>query len=284
VWDSLDHVPLSDSYMPVGRASVAWPYDWFHLNSIAIESDGSLLLSARATWTVYDVDAASGRILWRAGGREPTFTMGPGTPTAWQHDARPLGVDSFSVFDNGGPPSSQRHSRGEVVRIDPANHTAGVVATVTIPTPIFAETQGDLQRLPDGSWWIGWGNVNESSQVSAGGTQLYEAHTPAGSQSYRTLRFAWSARPATRPALTLTRAPGAALRAYLSWNGATTVARWRLEAGASPRALRALATVARSGFETLARIPAAAAYVAAQALDAAGRVLASSLTLPAPPG
>ena len=256
----------------------------FHLNSIAPEPDGSLLISSRSTWAVYDIDAATGEIRWQVGGRSPTLALTSGPPLVWQHDAQPLGGDLFSVFDNGGPPSSQRHSRGEVVRIDPANHTAGVIATVTIPTPIFAETQGDLQRLPDGSWWIGWGNVNESSQVSAGGTQLYEAHTPAGSQSYRTLRFAWSARPATRPALTLTRAPGAALRAYLSWNGATTVARWRLEAGASPRALRALATVARSGFETLARIPAAAAYVAAQALDAAGRVLASSLTLPAPPG
>ena len=49
-WDPLEHVALSDSYMPIGGASVAWPYDWFHLNSIALASDGSLLISARATW------------------------------------------------------------------------------------------------------------------------------------------------------------------------------------------------------------------------------------------
>ena len=91
--------------------------------------------------------------------------MGPGTPTAWQHDARPLGADSFSVFDNGGPPSAERHSRGAVVRIDRRTATASLVTTVAIPTPIFAETQGDLQQLPDRNWWIGWGNINESSEV-----------------------------------------------------------------------------------------------------------------------
>jgi FAD/FMN-containing dehydrogenase len=277
-WDSLEHVPLSDSYMPVGGASVAWPYDWFHLNSIALESDGSLLISARSTWTVYDIDAATGQIVWRAGGREPTFTMGPGTPTAWQHDARPLGADSFSVFDNGGPPSAERHSRGAVVRIDRGTATASLVTTVVIPTPIFAETQGDLQQLPDRNWWIGWGNINESSEVAANGRQLFEAHTPAGSETYRSLRFAWSGRPSTAPSIAVRAGPRGALRVYVSWNGATAVARWRLEAGPSPGALRPLRSVARRGFETLLSAPASTGFVAVAALGAGGRVLARSPT------
>ncbi len=281
-WDPLEDVPLSDSYMPVGGASVAWPYDWFHLNSIALEGDGSLLISSRATWAVYDIDSATGQIVWRAGGREPSFTMGPGTLTAWQHDARPLGADVFSVFDNGGPPSAEPHSRGAVIAIDRRSNTAKLVATVSIATPIFAQTQGDLQRLPDGNWWIGWGNINESSEVSASGRQLFEAHTPAGSETYRSLRFSWSGQPSTRPALAVLAGPHATLRVYASWNGATAVARWRLEAGASPRALRPLESVARSGFETLLRAPASAAFVTVTALDAGGRVLASSATLARP--
>ena len=167
--------------------------------------------------------------------------MGPGTRTAWQHDARPLGADSFSVFDNGGPPSAERHSRGAVVRLDRRSATATLVTTVVIPTPIFAETQGDLQRLPDGNWWIGWGNINESSEVAANGRQLFEAHTPAGSESYRSLRFPWSGRPRTRPSLAMRAAPGRRPAVYVSWNGATGVARWRLEAGRSPGTLRAAA-------------------------------------------
>ena len=187
------------------------------------------------------------------------------------------------MFDNGGPPSKQLHSRGEVVRIDPGSGTARVVATVAIPTPIFAQTQGDLERLPDGSWWIGWGNVNESSEVSAAGVQLFEAHTPAGSESYRTLRFPWSARPSTRPALALAAGAGAgSLRAYASWNGATAVAAWRLEEGASASALRPVRTVARNGFETVIEAPATGAYAVVQALDSRGAVLASSAAVRAP--
>ena len=275
-WDSLEHVPLAATYMPASGASTTWPYDWFHLNSIALEGDGSLLISSRSTWAVYDLDASSGQIRWQVGGRNPTYVMASGPMLAWQHDAQPLGPGLFSVFDNGGSPSPLRHSRGAVVRIDSAAATASVVATVTIPTPIYAQTQGDLQRLPDGSWWVGWGNVNESSQVSAAGTQIFEAHTPAGSESYRTLRYPWSAQPATRPALALAAAGGGTLRVYMSWNGATAVARWRVESGPSPLALSPLRTFARDGFETVARVPGAAAYYAVEALDARGRVLATS--------
>jgi Arylsulfotransferase (ASST) len=275
-WDSLDHVPLSASYMPARAASVAWPYDWFHLNSIAIEPNGSLLISSRATWTVYDIDRASGQIVWRVGGRQPSFTMGPGTALAWQHDAQPLGTDIFSVFDNGGPPSAERHSRGAVEAIDPATDTVSLVASVTIPTPIYAQTQGDLQRLANGDWWIGWGNVNETSEVSPDGTQLFEAHTPAGSESYRTLRFPWSGDPPGRPAIALGAGPDRTLRVYASWNGATAVAAWRLQSGPTPQRLRAGRPVAAAGFETVLRAPSTVAYVAVDALDASGRVLARS--------
>ena len=282
-WDSLEHVPLSDSYMPAAAASVASPYDWFHMNSIALEGDGSLLISARSTWTVYDLDSATGTIEWRSGGREPTFTMGPGAATAWQHDAEPLGPDTYSVFDNAGAPTSLRHSRGEVVRIDRQTNTASLLATITIPDwPIYTETQGDLQRLPGGNWWIGWGGVNQSSQLSAGGDLLLEASTPAGSESYRSLRFAWSARPATRPSVALTRGPGGTLRVYVSWNGATAVARWRVQSGTTSRSLAPSGDAASAGFQTVLHAPADARFVAVQALDGAGAVLATSATLAAP--
>jgi hypothetical protein len=282
-WDSLDHVSLTDSYMPASGASAAWPYDWFHLNSIAPAADGSLVISARSTWAVYDLDRATGTVLWQLGGHEPSFTMGPGTLTAWQHDAVPLGGEEVSLFDNGGPPSGLSHSRGLVVAIDPATHKASLVTSVAISTPIFAQTQGDLERLPDGNWWIGWGNVNESSEVSADGRQLFEAHTPAGSESYRTLRFPWSAWPLTRPQVAVRRVDRGTLRVYVSWNGATTVARWRLEAGRSTHTLRPLREATRRGFETAIAAPASARVVRVVALDRRGRVLAASPAVAAPP-
>ena len=64
-WDSLDHVPLSDSHAPpAAKSTTIWPWDWFHaMNSIQLQFDNSLLISSRATWTVYDVNSQTGQIV-----------------------------------------------------------------------------------------------------------------------------------------------------------------------------------------------------------------------------
>jgi Arylsulfotransferase (ASST) len=273
-WDSIEHVPLADSYMPASGAKVTWPYDWFHLNSIALEPDGHILISARATWALYDIDPSTGQVSWELGGRAPSFAMGPGTATAWQHDARILGPDTFSVFDNGGPPSSLDHSHGLVLRLDPTTHAVSLVARIAIPRPIFAQTQGDLQLLPDGNWWLGWGNVNESSEVSPTGKQLFEAHTPAGSESYRSLRFDWSAQPRTRPQTAVLRGS----RLAVSWNGATDVGSWQLDAGPTPATMHPVSTSPRTGFESTLSIPNSAHYVRVVAISTSGKQLAYSKT------
>jgi hypothetical protein len=63
---------------------------------------------------------------------------------------------------------------------------------------------------------------------------------------------------------------------HMSWNGATGIASWRVLAGAKPGALAPRATVASSGFETEAILPAKWAYVAVRPLDAAGHELGAS--------
>jgi len=278
-WDSIDHVALADSYMPVRGASAAWPYDWFHLNSIALAADGAIVISARSTWALYALDPATGEIEWEVGGSHPTFAQGPGTATAWQHDARVLGPDTVTAFDNGGSPSTQRHSRGVVLHVDPATRQVSLLASVVIPTPIFAQTQGDLELLPDGDWWIGWGDVNENSEVTPGGHLLFEAHSPAGSESYRTLRYPWSATAPGSPHIAVARARNGSTSVYASWNGATAVARWRLAVGAAPGEMHPIGSVARSGFQTVLRAPGSAAYVSVTALGAGGRALGSSAAL-----
>jgi hypothetical protein len=65
---------------------------------------------------------------------------------------------------------------------------------------------------------------------------------------------------------------------YASWNGATDVARWRLLGGRTPKSLAPIALAPNEGFETSVPIV-PAAYVAVQALDHSGRVLATSKTV-----
>ncbi len=73
-WDSADHVPYSQSEQPL-PASPSTPWDWFHINAVKLDTDGSLLIDARDTWTTYDVNRFTGNINWQLGGKDSSFTL-----------------------------------------------------------------------------------------------------------------------------------------------------------------------------------------------------------------
>lgn len=86
-WHSLDHVGLDESYSRPSE-DLKRPFDYFHINSIAVDHDDNLLIDAKRTCTVYKVDRKTGEIIWRLGGKKSTFEMGAGTRVVYQHDAR----------------------------------------------------------------------------------------------------------------------------------------------------------------------------------------------------
>ena len=250
-WTSLDHVALANSYSHASGSSTQWPFDFFHLNSINLDSDGTLLISSRNTWAAYDIDPRSGQVLWELGGKRSSFSEGRGASTAYQHDVRPVGADVYSVFDNGASPQIHAQSRGVVLSIDPQARTVSVLAQFRRPGhPLLADSQGNLQALPGGDWFVGWGQDPDFSEFSSAGALLFDASLPSGYESYRTLSFPWQATPASVPALALRRGAAGALAAYVSWNGATGVARWELLEGGSSRTLARVGSVGWAGFET----------------------------------
>jgi hypothetical protein len=283
-WTSIDHVGLGESYERASASSTSSPFDFFHINSINVDQDGSLLVSSRNTWTVYELDARSGRILWRLGGRHSTFKEAADARTAWQHDARELPDGEISVFDNGASPPEHSQSRGIVLSLDQRHRTATLVTQFTHPPPLIADSQGDLQALGNGDWFLGWGQVPDFSELGPEGQLLFDAHLPAHEQSYRSFRFAWTGTPAHPPTFALRSGGSGAGTVYASWNGATQVASWRVLTGLSAAHLQQVAQVARSGFETAIALPAATVghYMAVQALDEAGQVLGVSATVAEP--
>jgi hypothetical protein len=283
-WTSLDHVALSESYQSPAHSSTSAPYDFFHINSINLDRDGSLLTSARNTWTVYDLDASSGQVLWRLGGKRSTFKRGPATGTAWQHDPRELPDGTISLFDNGSSPTVHSQSRGVVVSLDTQKRTATLVRQIFHTPPVIAESQGNLQALSKGDWFIGWGQSPRFSEFGAEGQMLFDARFPRWTQSYRSYRFAWTGTPAHAPTLAFQAGPGGTGTVNASWNGATLVASWTVLAGATPASLSAVAQAPRSGFETAVALPAGTGgpYLAVQALDASGRVLGASSAVAVP--
>jgi hypothetical protein len=283
-WTSVDHVAISESYEHASRSTAAEPFDFFHLNSINLDRDGSLLISGRNTWTVYKLDPRTGQIVWRLGGRHSSFEMGPGTGTAWQHDPRELADGAISVFDNGSSPRVHDQSRAIVVSVNQQSRTATLLTQLTHTPPLVAESQGSVQALANGDWFVGWGQEPYFSEFGPEGTLLFDAHFPPHVESYRAFRFVWTGTPAHAPAFAFQPGGAAGATVYASWNGATLVASWSVLAGPSASSLTAVAQAPRGGFETAIPIPAATVgpYVAVQALGAAGQVLGTSAAVSQP--
>jgi Arylsulfotransferase (ASST) len=279
-WHALDHVSLADSYMPLGHTATAKsPWDYFHIN-VADREGSNLLVDSRNTWAAYYIDAHTGRVLWRLGGKHSSFHLGPGAHPAFQHDSR-LGPDNtLTFFDNGGTPWVHPQSRVIVLRLNTKDMTVSLVSSFHHSTPpLRVASQGDFQPLPDGNWLVGWGQEPYFSEFSPEGHLLFDAHMPAHYQSFTALKFPWSATPAGSPRLALRGGANGGTVAYASWNGATTLASWGLLGGSSPSALTPLATAPRVGFETAISTSTSPRYLAVQALGAGGEVLATSATV-----
>jgi hypothetical protein len=274
-WTSLDHVALGDSYEQVRNGSSEWPFDFFHINSISPDQAGGLLVSARNTWSVYDIDPRTGEIEWQLGGKRPSFAMGSGTSTAWQHDSRLQPNGTISIFDNGASPRVHSQSRGVVLSINAQSKAASLIAQFERPTPIVAESQGSMQALGNGDWLVGWGQEADFSEFNSVGQLLFDAHFPKHVQSYRAFRYAWEGAPAQPPQFSVS--SDAFHTVYASWNGATSVASWRVLAGPSATSLQTAAQAPRSGFETAISPPlGTSGVITVQALDANGAVIGTA--------
>jgi Arylsulfotransferase (ASST) len=277
-WHALDHVALTDSYMPPRPGSPRSPWDFFHINAVSRQA-AAMLVDARNAWAAYEIDASSGQVLWTLGGKRSSFAMGPGAAPAWQHDAREGPGGTVSFFDNGGTPRVHAQSRAIVLQLDFEHKTANLVSSFTHLRPLLAASQGDFQPLSGGNWMVGWGQEPFLSEFSAAGRLLFEAHLPPAYQSFTVVKMPWSATPAEPPRVAVRSWAHGGVVAYASWNGATAVAYWRLLTGAQPRSMIPVATTPRQGFETRIAIPAVPRYAAVQALDEQGRILASSAVI-----
>ncbi|MGH2865406.1 MAG: arylsulfotransferase family protein [Solirubrobacteraceae bacterium] len=275
-WHSLDHVRVGESETSPPAST---PWDWFHLNSIDLEADGDVFISARSTWAGYQLEGGSGRILWRLGGSNSSFKMGPGTKTAWQHDGRILADGEVTFFDDGSNPPVHSESRAIRIALDFATHEARLVKAFTHDPPVLSSSQGNAQTLASGNTVVEFGGVPEMSEYAPDGSLLFDAHLPYDMASYRGYRYAWSGRPRSSPAVlaTLNNTSEETI-VHMSWNGATEVASWRVLAGQHEASLAARARSVPTGFETSIMLAKKYQYVEVQALASDGRVLGVSQT------
>jgi Arylsulfotransferase (ASST) len=274
-WHSLDHIGVEESYIsPPDDPDYA--YDYFHINSIEIDHDENLLVSARNTSAVYKIDRQNGEVLWRLGGKKSDFEMGGGTESAFQHDARRQSDGTVTIFDNGAHPRVHEESRAIVVELDEEGMGATLLRQYASPEKILSTSQGNAQLLPGGNVFVGWGSAPHVSEFSRDGGLLLNADFPPGCESYRAFRFSWTGHPTEAPSLALERRSSNRVALYASWNGATEVATWEVMSGPSEKALKPLGSVPRDGFETAMLAQTTGPYIAVRARDSSDGLLGTS--------
>jgi len=276
-WHSYPQIGLRESYSrppPKQLGTKSFPYDYVHLNSVALDRDGNLLVSARNTHAIYKIGRRTGKIIWRLGGTNNDFRLGPGVRFAWQHDARRQPDGTITLFDNEAEPKRGPQSRVLVLNVNERMRQAKLVRTYTHTPPLLSGNQGNAQFLPDGHVVVGWGQRPYVTEFDRRGRVLLDLRIGGAlTNNYRAYRLRWVGRPAGPPAIAVERKV-----VYASWNGATEIARWQVLVGNANDDFLVVAAAAKTGFETAIPFRAAGRFIAVQALDRKGDVLGVSST------
>ncbi|MFC4242846.1 arylsulfotransferase family protein [Gryllotalpicola reticulitermitis] len=266
-WHAAQHVDITESYQHVADSGTdANPYDPYHLNAASLDGDDAVLISSRHTHTIYSVDRNTGTTRWRLGGRKSDFAIASDATFAWQHHARRLSDGRISMFDNQYKTGTTGVSSGLYLNVNESAKTATLSKRLEYADHL-STAEGSNTLLDDGHVFIGWGDIPYATEFDSAGTAIWEA-SGLGDSSYRAFRQAWDATPQAAPAVVVDGGT-----AYVTWNGATGVLKWRFSSGESADALTVLATVDRAGFETSLALPSGAKAVGVEALDAAGAVI-----------
>ena len=201
-WHSLDHVGLDESHWPLPKDPTKEAWDYIHLNSVAIDTDGDLLVNSRHTWTAYKIDRQTGAVRWRLGGKRSDFEFEDGAEFAYEHDVRRRADGAITLFDNAASQAPQpgKQSRALALDLDLDSHTASVADEWVHPDELLSETQGDTEVLPNGNVFVGWGSQPAFSEFTAGGELVFDGRIGEGNDNYRAYRGPWTGRPATTPA------------------------------------------------------------------------------------
>jgi EmrB/QacA subfamily drug resistance transporter len=280
-WDALEHIPLSESQATL--PTNGFPWDAYHVNAIDLTGNGSFIVSMRNTWAAYLVNIGSGAIEWTLGGRSSSFSFGPGAAFQWQHDVALQPGSKVSLFDDhccqltggGTYVSPTAPSRGLVLQLNQQVHTATLVAQYSLGKEFDAQYMGDTDPLPNGNVLVGWGSEPYFSEYSRSGRLLFEGELPGPDLTYRATLEQWVGEPLSPP-LGAARRSGGSTTVYASWNGATEVASWRVLATTGTARMTAVASAARTGFETAIPVPHGYDSFEVRALGSGGRVIGVS--------
>ena len=262
-----------------------------HINAVDKTPDGDYLVSGRHTEALYRISGTNGSIIWELGGKHSSFKQN--FNFSYQHDVRWRAENStsltISIFDNGwdGFNGTADFSEGKVIAINNATMSATLVQAYGNPHPygradpsggLLSASQGNMQILPNGNVFLGWGSNAFVSESKADGTPVFSAYfAQTGGLHYRAYKFNFTSNPSDVPALyTYAHNDTAPTTFYASWNGATEVASWNYYGGSSAKSMKKLGNTKKIGFETITTQPGFFAFTMTEAVAGNGSALRNS--------
>lgn len=175
-WNPFDHFAITD-LDPGERTGVN--VNWTHGNSIDLAPDGNLLISFRSLGEVTKIDAETGTVIWRLGGRRNEFSfLATSTPAfAHQHSVRSCAAGELAILDNLGTPGE---SRAERYVIDEASRTARLVQSYASVPGVVTQIGGSVQPLPGGRTLVSFGTEGRVEEYDADGHMTWHIEGDAG--------------------------------------------------------------------------------------------------------
>jgi hypothetical protein len=169
VWNAADHFDISDWPTVTGPT-----FDLVHPSSLALDRDGNYIVSFQAVDQIVKIDARSGEILWRFGGRRNEFLLldDPLGGFHGQHSVRVLANGNLLLMDNHIR-SPALTSRAVEYSVDAATRTARLVWEYRPAPAVTSPIMGSAQRLVNGSTLVGFGAAGQVAEVDAGGRVVW---------------------------------------------------------------------------------------------------------------
>lgn len=191
-WKALDHYDLNDTYSFYFNDPAY--LDNTHFNSFDIANDGHYIISHRHLNEVSKINAVTGEIMWRLGGKNNLFTLtGDTVFFSGQHDARLLENGQLSVFDNSL--FSPAMARGVLFELDTIAMSATIVSQFPTPFSLSSRFVGNFQQLPGDHWFINWGGLFPLEQtisvteLDASGNEVMRLDLPDDFITYRARKY-----------------------------------------------------------------------------------------------
>lgn len=262
-----------------------------HLNSIDKFPDGDYLVSSRHCDALFKVSHTDGSIVWRLGGVKSDFRLTGDAKFSRQHHARVYSQNEthtlITLFDNAigngeGEVKTHDFSRGLLLSLSTDNPgIAELVSHFDHPKHHITNSRGSLQFLPNGNAFMGWTYGSQLSEHRADGSLLMKAEIKHGlAHTYRAYKYHWIGRPSDPPDVVSSvksTKNGIQTTVYVSWNGATEVAHWKLfHANYKGVKQALLGSTPWRGFESTITYEDYVPFVVVEAYDADGNVLGTS--------